>query len=235
MPGRRSHRDMADRGGPRVPLAAVRGAPLAAALAVALAIALGAGAARAAEIKTSGHLDIPPTDAVMAICTDPVVQSVLNQDFRLAKRSGPTQLVTVTVNARVLGPGASLQEVAPGDPEAVALLGALGAQPPLGDTGNKPINQFANQIRQQATMPQDPITQRLRYGQAAQQMMSGASAPSPYDSIPQSQIYDTAIVARATIAGSASSLHVVALVHGGDDIQTAKKLVAEEIASAILH
>jgi hypothetical protein len=211
----------------------VRSAIGAAALAV--AIALGAAPARAAEIKTSGHLDIPPADTVMAICTDPVVQSVLNQDFRLAKRTGPTQLVTVTVTARVLGPGASLQDVAPGDPEAVGLLSEMGAQPPLGDTGNKPINQYANVIRQQATMPQDPMTQQFRYGQAAQQMTSGPSAPSPYDSIPESQIYDTAIVARATIAGSSASLHVVALVHGGDDVQTAKKLVAEEIASAILH
>jgi hypothetical protein len=224
---------MADRSGPRIPLAAAR--RTAGALALTLAIVLGVGVGRAAEMKTSGHLDIPPGDAVMAICTDSVVQSVLNQDFRLAKRTGPTQLVTVTVTARVLGPGASLTDVAPGDPEAVGLLRALGAQPPLGDTGNKPINQYANLIRQQATMPQDPMTQQFRYGQAAQQMMSGASAPSPYDSIPQSQIYDTAIVARATIAGSAASLHVVALVHGGDDVQTAKKLVAEEIASAILH
>jgi hypothetical protein len=226
---------MADRSCPRLPLAASRGLLAAAALAVAMELALGAGAARAAEIKTSGHLDIPPSDAVMAICTDPVVQSVLNQDFRLAKRRGPTQLVTVTVTVRVLGPGASLQDVAPGDPEAVGLLSALGAQPPLGDTGNKPIDQYANLMRQQATMPLDPMTQQFRYGQAARDMVSGPAAPSPYDSIPESQIYDTAIVARATIAGSSASLHVVALVHGGDDVQTAKKLVAEEIASAILH
>jgi hypothetical protein len=226
---------MADRSGPRIPLAATRGRAGAFIIAAALAIALGASAARATEIKTSGHLEVARTEAVMAICTDPIVQSVLNQDFALARRSGPAHLVTVTVNARVLGPGASLQSVAPGDPEAVGLLRALGAQPPLGDTGSKPINQYANAVRQQATMPQDPLTQSFRYGLAAQQMMNGAAAPSPYGDIPQNQMYPTAIIARATIAGSPASLHVVTLVQPGDDVQTAKKLVAEEIANAILH
>ena len=76
---------------------------------------------------------------------------------------------------------------------------------------------------------------RFRYGMAAQQMMNGAAAPSPYGDMPQNQMYPTAIIARATIAGSPASLHVVALVQPGDDVQTAKKLVAEEIANAILH
>jgi hypothetical protein len=202
---------------------------------LAVTLACGGGVARATEVRTSGHLDIPATDAVMAICTDPVVQTVLNQDLKLAKRTGPAHVVTVTVNARVLGPGASLQSVAPGDPEAEALLRALGAQTPLGDTGDQPINQYANLARQQATMPLDPMTQQLRYGQAMEQSLSGAPPGSSYDAIPQSQMYPTAIIARATMAGSPAALHVVALVEPGDDVRTARKLVAEEIASAILH
>jgi hypothetical protein len=225
---------MADRSSARVPLAAARVRLVAAALGAALAV--GVGTARAAEIKTSGHLDIPPTSAVMAVCTDPVVQNVLSEDFRLAKRTGPMQLVTVTVNARALGPGVTVQNLAPGDPEIATLLKALGAQPlPLGDTGNQPTDPYAIDARRQATMPEDPLMQQFRGYQAAQRAMGGANAPSPYESLPQDQIYDTAIIARATIAGSPHALRVVALVHPGDDVRMAKKLVAEEIANAILH
>lgn len=222
---------MADRSSPRVSLGAR--ARLAGA-ALAILIAAAPGAARAAEVKTSGHLDVPASEAVMAICTDPVVQHVLNQDFRLSKRSGAPHLVTVTINARVLGPGSSLDSIAPGDPAAIRLLHALGAHPPLGDTGTAPVNQFSNLARQQATMPLDSSTQQFRYGQAMQQTMSGA-ATSSYENIPQNQMYPTAIIARATIGGSPSVLHVVALVQPGDDLRMAKQLVAEEIADAILH
>lgn len=222
---------MANRGGPRL---SIGSRARLGAVAMVLLLAGATGATHAAEIKTSGHLDVPGSEAVMAVCTDPVVQHVLNQDFRLAKRSGPPHLVTVTINVRVLGPGSSLDSIAPGDPAAVRLLHALGAHPPLGDTGSAPVNQYSNLAREQATMPLDSLTQQFRYGQAMRQTMSGPGA-SPYENIPQNQIYPTAIIARATIAGSPSVLHVAALVEPGDDVRMAKQLVAEEIADAILH
>ena len=57
---------------------------------------------------------------------------------------------------------------------------------------------------------------------------------SPYDNIPADQMYQTAIVARASILDSSTEFKVVALVNPGEDVRTAKKLVAEEIADAIL-
>lgn len=47
--------------------------------------------------------------------------------------------------------------------------------------------------------------------------------------------FDTVIVARASVSGSPDEMTVVAVVHPGDDIDEAKKLVAEEIANAVLH
>jgi hypothetical protein len=47
--------------------------------------------------------------------------------------------------------------------------------------------------------------------------------------------YDTIIVARASLNGKPEELTVVAVVHPGEDERDAKKLVAEEIANAILH
>jgi hypothetical protein len=47
--------------------------------------------------------------------------------------------------------------------------------------------------------------------------------------------YDTIIVARASLNGKPEELTVVAVVHPGEDERDAKKLVAEEIANAVLH
>jgi hypothetical protein len=47
--------------------------------------------------------------------------------------------------------------------------------------------------------------------------------------------YDTIIVARASLNGKPEELTVVAVVHPGDDERDAKKLVAEEIANAVLQ
>ena len=45
--------------------------------------------------------------------------------------------------------------------------------------------------------------------------MNGAGALTPYDNIPKNQIYDTVIVARASLEGAADELKVVAVVHAG--------------------
>ena len=74
------------------------------------------GTSRATEIKTLGRLKIPPNAAVMSVSTDPVVQEVLSEDLRGHPRSGVPIMVTVTVNARALAPGVSIQDLSPGDP-----------------------------------------------------------------------------------------------------------------------
>ncbi|HLW70384.1 MAG TPA: hypothetical protein VKS22_07160 [Candidatus Binataceae bacterium] len=47
--------------------------------------------------------------------------------------------------------------------------------------------------------------------------------------------FQTVVVARASLSGSADELTVVAVVEPGGDVIEAKKLVAEEITDAVLH
>jgi hypothetical protein len=210
------------------------------ALAMLAAIATIAGSARAADIKMAGKLTVPPDASVIAICTDPVVQRILNEDLRAARRgTGPDErmvTLTVTVSQQLLKPGVSLTQMFPGDPSMVELLKAAGADAPaLGDTGDKPIDPYETEARRGALTPDDPITAQFRSYQARQQMMNGAHAPTPYDKIPESEIYSTVIVARASLEGAPDQMKVVAVVQSGDDTRRAKELVAEEIANAILH
>jgi hypothetical protein len=206
--------------------------------AIAIAVAIG-GLANAAEIKMAGKLTAPAGAAVVAICTDPVVQNVLNEDLRAARHGQPSNpdnsvTLTVTVNQQMLAPGVSLNQMFPGDPSMVELLKEAGADPPpLGDSGNQPIDPFANEARRQALNPDDQMTDQFKAYQASRQAM--IHGPTPYDSIPKNQIYDTVIVARASLEGAADELKVVAVVHSGDDARRAKELVAEEIANAVLH
>jgi hypothetical protein len=100
----------------------------------------GAKAAHAAEapqivVKTGGKLPVPPTAALGVIATDPILQEILSQDFqvagRLAGASATSELtLTVTLTHRALEPGMSLNEVAPGDGDAIALLKKIGVNPP---------------------------------------------------------------------------------------------------------
>ena len=110
-----------------------------AALIAALA-GVGAKPARAVEapqivVKVAGKLPVPPTIPLGVIATDPVLQQVLSQDFqvagRLAGASATSELtLTVTLTHRALEPGMSLNEVAPGNGDAVALLKQAGVKPP---------------------------------------------------------------------------------------------------------
>jgi hypothetical protein len=199
------------------------------------------GFAHAADIKMAGKLVAPANAGVVAICTDPVVQNVLNEDLRAARHglaSDPENSVTLTVSVsqQLLAPGVSLNQMFPGDPSMVELLKAAGAEPPpLGDSGNQPIDPYAQQIRRQALAPDDTATEQFKAYQASRQASRGVNAPTPYDNIPKNQIYDTVIVARASLEGAADELKVVAVVHSGDDARRAKELVAEEIANAVLH
>ncbi|MGB8685628.1 MAG: hypothetical protein WCD12_22300 [Candidatus Binatus sp.] len=208
--------------------------------ALAIAVAIG-GTARAADIKMSGKLNAPADATVVAICTDPVVQNVLNEDLRAARHGQPSNpdnsvTLTVTVNQQMLAPGVSLNQMFPGDPSMVELLKEAGADPPpLGDSGSQPIDPFANEARRQALNPDDPTTEQFKTYMASRQAMNGAGALTPYDNIPKEQIYDTVIVARASLEAATDELKVVAVVHSGDDLRRAKELVAEEIANAVLH
>ncbi len=198
------------------------------------------GFAHAADIKMAGKLVVPANAGVVAICTDPVVQNVLNEDLRAARHglaSNPENSVTltVTVNQQLLAPGVSLNQMFPGDPSMVELLKAAGAQPPpLGDSADQPIDPFAQQARRRAFYPDDTTAEdQFRAYEASQQALHGVNAP--YSDIPKNQIYDTVIVARASLEGAADELKVVVVVHSGDDARRTKELVAEEIANAVLH
>ena len=206
--------------------------------ALAIAVAIG-GFAHAADVKMSGKLNVPANASVVAICTDPVVQNVLNEDLRAARHGQPSNpensvTLTVTVNQQMLAPGVSLNQMFPGDPSMVELLKEAGADPPpLGDSGSQPIDPFANEARRQALSPDDPVTDQFRAYQARRNALG--NGPTPYDKIPKNQIYDTVVVARASLEGAADELKVVAVVHSGDDARQAKELVAEEIANSVLH
>jgi hypothetical protein len=207
-----------------------------AALAIAVAVA---GSAHAADVKMAGKLNVPADASVVAICTDPVVQNVLNEDLRGARHGQPSNpdnsvTLTVSVNQQMLAPGVSLNQMFPGDPSMVELLKEAGAEsPPLADAGNQPIDPYAQHARQQALAPDDPVTEQFKAYQARRNAIG--SGPTPYDNIPKEQIYDTVIVARASLEGAVDELKVVAVVHSGDDVRRAKELVAEEIANAVLH
>jgi hypothetical protein len=208
------------------------------ALAVLVTIAAFAASARATDIKMVGKLNLPRDASVVAICTDPVVQRILNEDLRAARRaSGPDErmvTLTVTVSQQLLKPGVSLSQMFPGDPSMVELLKAAGADAPsLGDTGNQPLDPYETEARRGALTPDDPITAQFRSYQARQRAARGGR--TPYDSIPENQIYSTVIVARASLEGAPDQMKVVAVVQSGDDARRAKELVAEEIANAILH
>ncbi len=199
------------------------------------------GAAHATDLKTAGKLPVPANAGVVAVCTDPVVQNVLNEDLRAARHglaSNPENSVTLTVtmSQQLLAPGVSLNQMFPGDPSMVELLKEAGAQPPpLGDSGDQPIDPFVQEARRHALYPDDTAADQFRANAAAQQALRGLNAPTPYDKIPKNQIYDTVIVARASLEGATDELKVVAVVHSGDDARRAKELVAEEIANAVLH
>lgn len=207
---------------------------MAAASALATLIVLArAGSALATDLKTLGRLKIPAGASVMTVCSDPVVQSVLNEDLRSHPHSGPPIMVTVTVNARALAPGVSMQDLSPGDPSVAEMLKEMGAEPPaLGDTGNKPLEDpYTTQARRQTLMHEDATIGQMQ-GYINRREDPGQS---PYANIPADQMYPTAIVARASASDSATEFKVVALVNPGDDVRAAKKLVAEAIADAILH
>jgi len=202
-----------------------------------------AGVAIASDVQTDGKLSVPQTAPLFAICTDPIVQQTLEQDFSGAHR-GPDSghdspvTVTVTVNEKLLKPGVVLGDLGPGDPWVIAkLLRAAGTEPPpIGDTGNKPLDPYSEAARRQILDPNDPMM-GLRNYQTFRNEMRRPQEPrfGPNGNATDEEIYDRAIVARASVSGSPDQMMAVVVVHPRDDLQTAKELVAEEIANSILH
>jgi hypothetical protein len=198
-----------------------------------------AGTTYAADVKSAGSLKLPPNTDLIVICNDPLVNSVLNDDLSAERRTlgsvTSTITLTVEVNQKVMAPGVSMTDLFPGDPSMAKLLAETGVEaPPLGDTGSQAADPYAEAARRQAMGLDDPLTSSFRNYQAMEGSMRNGSG-SPYESIPKSQIYDTIISARAEISSGTGEFKVVAVVHGGDSINKGKKLVAEEIANAILR
>jgi hypothetical protein len=204
---------------------------------------LSAGAALAAQVNTAGKLDIPAGVPLFAVSTDPVIQYVLGQDFKVTPRkpgngSIKPVTITVTVNQRVLKPGVTLGDLGP-DPTAVAsLLQKMGiAPPPLGDTAGQPDDPYAAMVRREAVEPGDPAQQSLREYEAMNQVMTHAAGPQfgPNGMAGESEIYNTVVIARVTASGSSGAMTAVAVVRPGGSLRAAKELIAEEIANAVLH
>jgi hypothetical protein len=140
-------------------------------------------------VKVAGKLPVPATSPLGVIATDPVLQQVLSQDFqvagRLAGTSATSELtLTVTVSHRALEPGMSLNEVARGNSQAVALLEQAGVKqagvkpPPMPEQrqgqnqdqdsdfdsndinaaeGNSRAKNDVNQYEQQGSIEQGPL------------------------------------------------------------------------------
>jgi hypothetical protein len=202
-----------------------------------------AGIARAIEVQTDGKVTVPQTAPLFAVCTDPVVQQTLEQDFRGAHRSpesghGEPVTVTVTLNEKLLKPGVVLGDLGPGDPWVIAkLLRAAGTDPPpIGDTGDKPLDPYSEAARRQIMDPNDPML-GLRNYQAFKNEARRPQEPrfGPNGNASDEELYDRVIIARATVGGSPDQMMAVVVVHPRDDVRTAKELVAEEIANSILH
>ncbi len=199
----------------------------------------------ALQVKSAGTLKVPAGSPLFAISTDPTMEHVLDQDFRAQRRMGSANSanpVTITVNLsqRLLMPGVSLGQLAPGDPLVVAkLLQEAGEQPPpIGDTGSQPSDPIkAEMIQQQMTPDADPMMQAYRQYQATDQVYGNAGAPrfGRHGMAGPAQIYDTIIVAHATASNSSDQITLVAVVHPGENIRMAKELLAESIVNDILH
>ena len=116
----------------------------------------------------------------------------------------------------------------------VRLLEQAGADPPpLGDSGDQRPIRSPRRSAAKRWLLRIRSTEQFRAYEASQQAMNHAA--TPYDDIPKNEIYDTVIVARASLEGAMDELKVVAVVHSGDEVRRAKELVAEEIANAVLH
>ena len=136
-----------------------------------------------AQVKSAGKLRAPVEAALEVIATDPVLQEIISQDFRAARRApngsqSQTATLTVTMTQRVMAPGMSLTDVAPGDPNAIALLKQLGVAPvPFNDAGGAPSTK--GQPGAQSPRQASDIQSYVQQG-TAQEPSQGGTGPMPF-------------------------------------------------------
>lgn len=118
------------------------------------------------------------------------------------------------------------QRPADSSPLSHILSGEFGSQPPPCGQGQSPLS-CADPTPQPETSQPHHTGDLTDYLNRA----NPGGAPRREDD----SAFDTVVVARASLSGSTDELTVVALVHPGDEVAEAKKLIAEEIANAILH
>jgi len=193
-----------------------------------------------AQIKTLGRLPIPAGASVVAVCTDMVIQRELNARLRSMgltpkfEAGEKTVTLTVTVHDNVMSPATSLNQISPGDPAIAGMLESLGIQaPPLGDSGDERPDPYAIAAHRRATTPSDPLSETYRELLAERQAVDKTAGATAYEHLAMEQVYDTVIVARATVSSAPQEFKLVALVHPGDDMRAAREQVAREIAAAV--
>ena len=208
----------------------------------ALFVAVRVPTAAALEIRKAGTITVPAGSSILAFSTDPTVAQVLGQDLgamhRGSAESNRTPLtLTVNVSQEPLKPGVSLNQLAPGDPQVANLIREAGATPPpIGDTGDKHLDPYSEAARRQIMDPDNPTLALQNY----ESFKNEARRPEgprfgPNGNASDEQIYDRAVVARASVGGSPDQMIALIVVHPSEDLRSAKELLAEEIANSILH
>ena len=135
--------------------------------------------------KSAARLPVSPTTPLGVIATDPVVQQVLSQDFqvagRLAGASTTSELtLTVTLTHRALEPGMALNEVAPGNGNAIALLKQAGVKPaPL------PEQTAQDEDQTRAAIPTTTIPTRPRATRTRRTTSTATSSRAGWSSGPR--------------------------------------------------
>ena len=200
----------------------------------------------AGDVQTEGKISVPQNAPLAAVCTDPIIQRTLEEDFRGGHRAigtlvgtpGTPVTVTVLMTEKLLKPGTVLADLGPADPFTVAkLMRQAGTEPPpIGDTGDKPLDPYSDVARRQFFRPDDPMQNFRNY----QEMRHAAERPEgpvfgKNGNAKDEEIFDRAIVAQASATGTADQMTALMVIHPGNDIRTAKELLAEEIANSILH
>jgi hypothetical protein len=72
-------------------------------------------------------------------------------------------------------------------------------------------------------------------GDVQQYVERKKQAQSLFSSGDNNSDYDTVVVARASVSGAPEEMTLVAISHPGEDVDEAKKHIAEQIANSILH
>ncbi len=213
----------------------------------------------AATLASSGALSVPSDTQVLVVSTDPVLQQVLSEDFGVARRSksasGPKMLtLTVSLTQRVLQPGLSMIDLAPGVPGVAQLVKAAGYQPPAEGT-NEPLTGDAAEYAAQGNPKasgnhinlNDPNPVHDSLNRMANYSPGPPTAPDPRDPANRPEpppnylqqapdsIYDTAVIAHAVLSDGKGEMTVVAVAHPAEDMHAVKKQLAERIANAVLH